>query len=220
MRDDRTPIADLVEHFKSILTQSNECTADPIFVLEEKVRIDGMDPEYSDQAVWRQPEADYMEASERESELLYDIDDNFWDDKYMERLLEDDKEEFVDDEGLLLLPSEWELCHYVEKWIPRQVFFTLAGAQKHQKRMAHNYKETRIFVDSLCRNHEMRMVRELLKSIAGLNAYDAYAIEQHLSGVSSSNMVHRDYHNNVVWGLQSKIKGLEEDIAMLLGPGQ
>jgi len=213
------PIPEMAEQVETILTQDNACTSWPIYVVQEKIRIDGMDPEYAEEATWRQPEAEYLEASEREAKLLDEIEDKGWNDYMLEHLPSQDIPRFTDDDGLLLLPSEWELCYYVEKWVDRQWFFTEVAAEAHMRQMAHNYNDTRIFVDSLYRNHHMQMVQTLLRRIAGLNDYDAYAVEQHLSGVSSSNMVHRAYHEQKMWELQSEIDSQAEDIKALIQRG-
>jgi hypothetical protein len=153
-----TPIAELVAHFATILTQDNACTAHPIYLVQERERIFGMDPEYRD--------------------------DEYRDDNY--------------------------------RWVTREVFFTRKGAEEHEDAMAHNYRGgTRVFVDSLYRNHEMRMVRDLLKRIAQMDEYAAFAVDQHMSGVEPEKLVHAEYHDQVVANRDGRIKELEAQIGSL-----
>jgi hypothetical protein len=124
---------------QELKTQDNRYTADPIFLVQEKERIWGMDSEYVDDYVWYNTE-DQCEADEEEA-------------KEFDRL----------DDEIENIPSAWSKCWYFDKWIAVQSFFTEKAAQDYIDSQYYRHRgELRIYADSLYRNDEMKFIRDYL----------------------------------------------------------
>jgi hypothetical protein len=172
-----TPLAEIAEHFASIATQDNACTAHPIFLVQERERILGMDPEYGDDNyVWMNAECDNWIA---DGDLVDKLEELDHDHCYGEQAEIDSDPEYWDDgEGDPIVWDQWEKVFYIDKWVTRQAFFTRKGAEQHERDMAHNYRgETRVYVDSLYRNHEMQLVSELLERLVALDDVGLTVVE-------------------------------------------
>lgn len=65
---DLRPFTKLLHIGKLLLTQDNRITADPIFVVQQRHRIYGFDPDYSDDVVWLDEECNEMDCGDEEGE--------------------------------------------------------------------------------------------------------------------------------------------------------
>lgn len=126
---------------EALSTQDNAATADPIFYVEVRERIYGMDfEEFDGSYVWvREDECD-VEADEAEAKAL--------DEKYA-----DTGDDPIDG---------WRRLGHIDTWKKVQPFFTRDGAQRYLDANRHNLKEPRIYVGSAYRNSEWQYVRSKL----------------------------------------------------------
>lgn len=125
-------------------TQDNRCTADPIFLVEECVRIHGMDSDYSDNYIWYNAEycseADEEEVKKLESKKMVAFADIDY--------------------------GAWQKSYYIEKWITVQSFFTEKAAQAFLEANRHRHTgRLRVYADSLYRNYEMKMIRDYILNL-------------------------------------------------------
>ncbi|RTL06363.1 hypothetical protein EKK58_05275 [Candidatus Dependentiae bacterium] len=133
-------------------TQDNRCTDAPIFIVEQKHRIYGVDPDYSDDhvVVWIDTDNDYREAEPDEHEQL---------------------EANWKDTGKV--PDGWTRTAYTEIWEFVTACFTEKGCNDYLAINRHNLDEprvsslpaTRVFAGGSYRNEEFRTIRAFLKSI-------------------------------------------------------
>lgn len=128
---------------RRLQTQDNRATDAPIFIVQEKRRVYGFDPAYSDDVVWIDDEGDEADSEKRaELEAAYD---------------EDDEE-----------PDGWTRTHYEDRWEYVTACFTEAGCQEYIRLNGHNHRgELRVYAAGSWRNAEFRAVRELLIALAG-----------------------------------------------------
>lgn len=124
--------------------QDNACTAHPMFVVQQRRRIHGIDPSYSDLFEWIDNEGRAADADEHE-------------------ILESAYQQHGDDaEGE---SQFWTRAHYVDTWENVQPFFSRAGAEGYIARNRHNLTDPRVYVDSAYRNEEWQLVRALLLAL-------------------------------------------------------
>lgn len=116
------------------------CTADPIFLVEQKIRDYGYDSEYTSTFDW----IDAVEGHPIEKHRA-------------DRLTK------LDDNGRNV-DKRYTRAYYNDRWEFVTACLTRDGAEAFVRRQKHNLKETRIWVGSLFRNQEMIDVREYLKS--------------------------------------------------------
>jgi hypothetical protein len=125
--------------------QDNLATACPVFMVQRRRRIYGLDPDYADTFVWLSDDGDY-EAEEAEIPAL--------DEEYY-RTGEDEHGGF-------------RRIAYVDIWENVQPFFTRHGAARYLVVNGHNLRpETRIYVESGWRNQEWEDIRAALLALAG-----------------------------------------------------
>ena len=145
----------------------NHGTANPIFEVKEKVRVYGLDSQYSENSVW------FDNENERSWDdipsLLKDLDESGEiDDLFREtgdyncktvgdylRLHEFDQEKFLERLGF---NEVW----YVEEWKHVNTHLTSEGAQRFIDRKQHDYGELKIWVDSLYWCFEFQEVIEAI----------------------------------------------------------
>ena len=124
----------------ALLTQDNECTANPLFLVEQRHRVYGFDTAYSDDKVaWVDSEG---EATGEERDAL--------EAKYQE----------TGDE-----PEGWHRTGYADEWRFVQPFFTRAAAERYIEENRHRLKDPRVFVDSAYRNKEWQAVETHLRGL-------------------------------------------------------
>lgn len=135
-----------------IRTQDNWCTDEPMFIVEQKRRTYGVDPDYSDKhiVVWIDSDNDYTDADPEEHERL-------------EAKWNDDGE----------VPEGWTRTAYKEDWVFVTACFTENGCEDYLASNRHNLVEprvstqpaTRTFAGGSYRNEEFRTVRKFLSEI-------------------------------------------------------
>ena len=120
-----------------IRTQDNRITDAPMFIVQEKKREYGYDPDYSDDSVWLDSENEYREATEAQSIWL---------------------------DSLAETTSGWVKTGYKDRWEFVTACFTEQGCKDFIAADGHNHCELRIYADGSYRNAEFRAVREYLMS--------------------------------------------------------
>jgi hypothetical protein len=134
--------ADLLSYLadvgEQIRTQDNQCTSDPLFVVQEQRRILGIDSDYSEDYVWLHEYDHEYEAEEAEAVEL----DERW------------------DAGLPC--SGWDKIHFIELWQSVTVCFTARAAEAYIEANRHNLRNPRVYVDSAYRNAEIQAIRKFL----------------------------------------------------------
>ena len=134
---------ELLDRFETIIGQDNACTAEPIYLVQQKKRTYGFDPEYGDDNYsWIHDEDYEWIADENEHALLDQMDSWWWEGER---------------------PKHWEKVFYVDTWEFVQPFFTERGARAYIEANKHNLTEARIYVDSGYRNNEWIFLREFLR---------------------------------------------------------
>lgn len=128
---------------QELLTQDNAITADPIFMVQEQVRVYGIDTDFDPTIAWLY-EDDSVEVSEEEAGAL-------------EVLYRKSGSE----------PNGYRRVGYHQDWHNRQPFFTRAAAERYIRSNGHNHSgPLRIYVESAYRNPEWRSVRARLAEFA------------------------------------------------------
>ena len=130
---------------KELLTQDNRATKDPVFLVQQRRRIYGLDSEYAEKFTWV-GEDDYKEA----------------DPDTAARLEREFSEADYPDESF----EGYIRVGYQDIWETETVFFTLKGAEEYMKNQRHNLKHPRIYVESAHRNPEWKMLRKFFMNLA------------------------------------------------------
>lgn len=125
-----------------LVKQDNHCTAHPIFVVQQRRRIYGLDPAYVDECVWISAD-ESIEADAAETATLNA--------QYEETGRE---------------PDNWIRTAYIDSWEFVTACLTQAGADAYISSQRHNLKEPRVYVESGYRNREWIGLREALKALA------------------------------------------------------
>lgn len=125
---------------EQIRTQDNRCTSDPLFIVQQKQRIWGMDLNYTDDYAWLDTSNEHTEATDVEAAGLDAIEDKCGD------------------------LGDWEKVGYVDTWEFITACFTEKACQDYIAANGHNLNEPRIYAASAYRNLEMIAVREMLKT--------------------------------------------------------
>lgn len=124
-----------------IRTQDNRATSDPLFIVQQKKRIYGLD-------------SDRCEEYE-------------WIDEYDHEHVADDIEragcDALERDGKR--PEGWQKVYYVDQWEFVTACFTEQGCKDYIAANGHNLNEPRIYAASMYRNREMIAIRETLKSM-------------------------------------------------------
>lgn len=132
----------LVELAERMRTQDNACTAHPVFTVQQRKRIMGLDPQWSDDhIVWL--DDDFGEMSPKDSAPLEEA--------YQETYEE---------------PKGYTRTAYVDEWEHVMSFFTNAEALNYIERNRHHMTDPRVYVDSAYRNYEWQQVVAFLLECA------------------------------------------------------
>lgn len=131
---------------REIATQDNRSTNLPIFIVQTRRRIYGLDPQYGD---------DEFEWVSQDECVPVDAETA----KACEAKYKEDGEETNEEH------YTHRLC-YLDIWENEQTFFTEHGAEEYIRVNGHNLSHPRIYVESLHRNAEMIAVREFLMTCA------------------------------------------------------
>jgi hypothetical protein len=132
--------ADLRAIHDLLHTQDNRITAAPMFAVQEKKRVYGIDESYGPKIVWVTDDGDEVDAEkDAELEAVYQQDYN--------------KE-----------PRGYRRLGYHEYWDFVTACFTEQGCKDYLGRNGHNLHETRIYAYGTYRNAEWHTVRDFLMS--------------------------------------------------------
>ena len=131
--------------------QDNRATAEPIYVVQQRRRIYGMDPGCAcsdDDVVWLYDG----------TELCEDTADD------------DTREELEIARAYYQLhgetPEGWECTGYIDTYETVQSFFSEKAAQRFIEARKHNLKNPRIYVDSAYHNPEWKAIRAFLLELS------------------------------------------------------
>jgi len=124
-----------------IRTQDNRITADPLFVVFDKYKFLGLDPQFADddQIEWQSVDGEYVIEGEERAAL---------EKQYQETGKIDTDHQRV------------AFCEF-DRFIT--ACFTEAAADAFIAANKHNLKKPHVFVVSLERNPEMKMIRDLMR---------------------------------------------------------
>lgn len=135
------PIKAILEIGELLRTQDNFGTSNPMFCVQVRKRVYGMDPQYSGETVW-------IDTEDGAREIPAPVGD--------EQENEYEENEFYQETA------------YYDHWETVAVALTYAGCEEHLRQNGHNYRhheETRIYVECWHRNPEMVAVREFLMGL-------------------------------------------------------
>ena len=127
----------------SILTQDNRATAEPIYLVQQRKRFYGVDPDYGDEYEWIHCDDCTIPDSEETARL-----------------------DRLESEPPYVVPKEWSKSYYIDTWVAEQPFFLESGAEAYIVANRHNLCDPRIYVESAYQNPEWIFLRELLKRVA------------------------------------------------------
>ena len=141
MNDEMTAM--LLRLKENLKTQDNRITSLPMFVVQSKRRIYGMDTQWADDAdvVWTN--GDGGECDKEEAAAL-------------EKKYQETGEDFFD---------PCQRTAFIDVWEMATVCFTQAGAEAYIAANGHNLHEPRIYVESGYRNAEWELVRNHLMNL-------------------------------------------------------
>ncbi|MEM7133677.1 MAG: hypothetical protein AAF702_45705 [Chloroflexota bacterium] len=122
---------------KDMMEQDNRATESPLFVVESRRTVYGLDSSYSDEWVWLDSDGEIIE--EGIAELLDSI---------------------LKCNGRI--PDSYRRVYTHKYWEFVTCCLTENGCEEYLKANGHNLGETRIFVHSAWRNEEMQTVRALV----------------------------------------------------------
>jgi hypothetical protein len=138
----RAALLTLSDSGAKLKTQDAQCTADPIYIVYQKRRIYGIDPNYGGEVVWIDEEA--READPEEAARL-----------------EAGYESKGDD-----TEDTWTSTSYVDVDEFVTCCFTADAANAYIAANKHRLKHPHVYIDTLYRNTEMKAVRELLGALS------------------------------------------------------
>jgi len=129
---------------QEIKSQDNACTAWPMFVVQQRRRLYGLDTQWSDDnVVWIDSANDNVEATPEEHDDL------------------EAKYDVTGDE-----PDGWTRTAYIDQWEFVSVFFTRKAAESYITNQRHNLNDPRIYVESANRNVEWQTIERHLRGVA------------------------------------------------------
>jgi len=126
-----------------ITTQDNRITDQPMFIVQQRRRMYGLDTGYCDNFIWLCCEDEYNEASAEEADAL---------------------EAEYQDTGRAR--DGWQRTGYIDQWEFVTACFTEQGCIDYLKLDGHNLNEPRIYAEGSYRNEEFRAVRNSLIALA------------------------------------------------------
>jgi len=135
----------LLEMSANMKTQDGRMTAEPIYVVQERKRIYGIDEEWTDDIVW-------LFDGEEVNEQVFGEE--------FEKV-----KEYYDYHLHLRDYPDWARTGYVDIWENHQPFFTEKGAQSYIDANRHRLTDPRIYVDSAYRNQEWIDIRRMLSAL-------------------------------------------------------
>lgn len=136
-------MSDMQEIANRMKGQDHRATAHPIYIVQQKERIYGFEPGYSDSYVWVGEDGEQLKDSDFETERT--------------REREEGEEPFDVD--------EWERVYFQDRWVGVQSFFSLIGAMSYIQHNKHNITSPRVYVGTANRNDEWQAVRTYLENL-------------------------------------------------------
>lgn len=136
----------------NLRTQDNRMTSRPIFLVQQKQRIHGL--EESDQYLWID---ECGEEVDDQMAIALDCADQDNQDTVLD----------PDNPDRQLDMADYRKSYYRDEYQFVQPFFTEHGAQEYLKINSHNLREPRIYVECGYRNEEWEMVRQHLMGAPG-----------------------------------------------------
>ena len=141
-------------------------TADAFFVVQHKVRVSGLDKEYSDkrfildEAYGTEYDAplEYWNNCDREERVSLDLIATYHGDCCFLELDEDDQWGVFEDGDV----EDHSVIYYEEKWETINFHFTKAAAEAFIKRKCHDYGEMRVYVDAHTYGWEYNAIKQAL----------------------------------------------------------
>lgn len=161
-------LADIGERIVADNHVNGHCTADPVFVVQERKRVYGIDTEYDPLIEWQHGD-EYTALDEAQAKLAEDFfQETGWEPKFIAagvafgNYIDPEPARDTDD-----YVSDLKRVGYVEYWEFVQPFFTEASAEHFIATNSHNYsKGLRVYVDSAYRNWEWQAIRAYLGGLA------------------------------------------------------
>jgi hypothetical protein len=131
----------LAKMANDIVGQDRRSTSEPIYLVQQKRRMYGVDPDLVDDSeiVWLDGENDCCEVEGDERARLEELYQQTFD-----------------------VPSKYHRTGYKDIWEFVQPFFTLAAAEAYIAANNHHMNEPRVYVESGYRNYEWQAVRSML----------------------------------------------------------
>jgi hypothetical protein len=129
-------IGEMREHMR---TQDNRCTKDPVFLVQQRKRHYGLDPQWSDDVVWLDDEGHEVTDKAELDRIEAAYQNEGWEE-----------------------PDGYTRTAYIDQWEFVQAFFTEHEAQRYIDANRHRMCDPRIYVDSAYRNREWQRVSALL----------------------------------------------------------
>jgi hypothetical protein len=121
-------------------SQNNRITDQPLFIVQEKKRIYGIDPDWGGDVVWLH---DGDELSKEDAEIM---EAKFWDGEEVD--------------------GNYTRTSFYEYWDFVTACFTENGCNSYIRRNKHNHRgELRVYADGSYRNQEYRDIRNFLMSL-------------------------------------------------------
>jgi len=130
----------LAELRLNLRTQDNRITSYPMFIVEQRKRLYGLDPEYAD-----------------EDGIAWMFDSEEWPKDDPDRIEAEAEYDSTGEE-----PDGWTRTGFIDQWEFVTACFTEQGCQDYLELNGHNLGKTRIFVESGHRNEEWQRLRKLL----------------------------------------------------------
>ena len=146
----------------------DHCTADAFFVVQHKVRVAGLDKEYSDKRFIHdganlceyETPLDYWNNCEQEERVELNLIATEQGDCCFLELDEDDQWGVFEDGDV----EDHSVIYYEEKWETINFHFTKAAAEAFIKRKAHDYGEMRVYADAHTYGWEYNAIKAALLS--------------------------------------------------------
>ena len=136
---------------KQLLTQDNRCTANPMFIVQQR-RSYMCEPGEGDRDVWL--DEDWSEVDEETAARLEHLEDDV---VFLDGQEREQAEAELSGKTKRGIKFYWEFC---------MAAFTEAGCQEYLRQNGHNLHEPRIYAESFNRCPEMLAIRKILMELA------------------------------------------------------
>lgn len=149
----------IAEIQRELKTQDNYGTGHPVYCVEKRYKLYGMDMDYSDDVVWMGPADDPIEVTDpKKIEIL----DKLWEEDDEDSIVPFGDEEWPEE---ICLKNYFKTAYTIQKE-HLQTFFTEKAAKEYIENNKHNFRRAELvmYVDSVYRNPEMILIREFLKN--------------------------------------------------------